>query len=224
MIDIDIIDGVPGSSFTSRLTSYIPQFQRYATLVAGMWDLDTVQLRYAPSVREARPDAWWLVCNNRSDIPQAGGYHDVQPNGLPFARVFAGDAAREGFSFTVDLTHELCEMLVDPHIDREWFDGVGKTYLVEVGDPVEDDLYALNIDGVKCSDFVLPSYYTVTGRTDISFDQGGHLHAPCPAVLSGGYVSWVEDGQWQQKFARLDNGAQSRRSMRWGRAARRATR
>jgi hypothetical protein len=223
VIHIDIIDGVPGSAYTQSVPHFLPAFQRYADAVRLAWSLDAVTLHFAPTVRAADPDHWWLVCNNRSDVPNAGGYHDLQPSGLPYSRVFAGDAYREGFSLTVDLTHELAEMLVDPTLDREWFDGAGKTYLIEVGDPVEDDLYALDIDGVKCSDFVLPSYYRHwTGPA--TFDAAGHLTEPCPRLLSGGYISFLENGQWQQKFARLDNGAQSRRSQRYGRAARRATR
>jgi hypothetical protein len=222
MRSIDIIDGVPGATFTADLAALLPVLQKYADIVTQQWSLDKVTLHFAASVREADPNHEWVVNNNRSPDPSMGGFHDIQPNGLPFSRVYAGDAFREGFSNTVDLTHELAEMIVDPMINRQWDDGAGKSYLIEVGDPVEADKDAINVDGVKCSNFVLPAYY---GRRRINggpYDYGRKLTAPCPAMTVGGYVSWLErdSGQWKQAFARLLDGTQSRRSMRYGRSAR----
>ncbi len=221
MIDISIIDGVPGSSFTADLPTLLPAFQAYANLVTEQWSLEAVTLHYAASVAEADPAMWWLVVNGHSPDPSMGGFHSEQPQGLPFARVYAGDAMRDGYSMTVDLTHELCEMLVDPYPETspsEWYDGVGKTFLKEPGDPVESDAIAITVDGVLCSNFVLPNFYS---KSQVGpFDYGRMLTKPCPAMVHGGYVSWIENYQWHQDTASLRDGTKSRRSERQGRSAR----
>lgn len=220
MPQIDIINGIPGSSFTRDLSAQVPAFQAFADLVSAAWGLEPTTLHYAANVRRADPSHWWLVVNNRSDMVGAGGYHNQHPGGLPFGRVFFGDAIREGFSPTVDLTHELAEMMKDPWVESApalWADGQGRQYLVEIGDPVEEDQFGFEVQGVLCSDFVLPAYY---GGSAGPFDYAGHLSRPCPALLTGGYVSWLELDAWQQKFAALLGGGMSRRAARWGRTAR----
>jgi hypothetical protein len=216
--DIDIIDGVPGSSFTSSLPGLLSVLEKYAGLVTTAWNLPPVTLHYAARVPAADPHHQWLVVNNHSPDPSMGGYHDIQPNGLPFSRVYAGDAAREGHDMLVDLTHELAEMIVDPFINRTWDDGAGKVYLIEVGDPVESDGIAIDVDGHKCSNFVFPAYYSRSGGP---YDYGRVLLKPCPELFHGGYISWQEsaNGMWKQSFARLKDGTQSLRSRRFGRAA-----
>jgi hypothetical protein len=223
MIHIDVIDGVPGSPYTKDLASYVPAFQEYDNLVAAAWSLEAAQLRFAPSVQNADPTHWWLVWNNRSNDPHAGGFHNEQPNGLPIMRVFAGDAIREGFSPTVDSTHEQAEARVDPEPmtkPRLWVGPDGAEYLVEVGDPCEQDTDGFEITAggvtILCSDFVLPSYYGGRGP----YDHRGLLPAPCPTLLQGGYISFMQGGQWNQKFAYLPDGKQSYRSRRYGRSAR----
>lgn len=223
MIEIDVIDGVPGSSYTRGLSSYVPAFQEFDNLVAQAWQLEPATLRFVKNIREADPSHWWIVWNNHSDVSGAGGYHDNQPNGLPISKVFAGDAHRYGFSPTVDSTHEQAEMRVDPYPDtkpRLWDNGAGVQYLVEVGDPVEGDLFGFEIDKVLCTDFVLPDYFSHAQAGQ--FDHTGHLKAPCNAMLDGGYLSYVTNGQWRQQFAYLPGGQQSYRSRRHGRGARAA--
>lgn len=219
MPDIDIIDGVEGSSFTADLPALIPIYQKYADLVTQQWSLDGVTLHYAGSVAEANPNHWWLVCNGHSPDSSMGGFHNIQPNGLPFARVYIGDALKDGFSKTVDTTHELAEMIVDPFIKNNWNDRSGKMYMMEICDPVENDAIAIMVDGISCSNFVLPAYYSYGAGP---YDYGRRLTKPCPELIHGGYVSWLENNVWRQSFARLVDGGQSRRSMRFGRVAQRA--
>lgn len=226
MTDIDIIDGVEGAEYTADLPTLLPALQAFANLVTEAWRLEPVRLHYAAAVPAADPSHWWLVVNSHSPDPSVGGFHDIQPNGLPFARVYAGDAEADGYSASVDLTHELAEMIVDPRIDKTWDDGLGKVYLVEVGDPVEEDGLGFEILGTKCSNFVLPAYYGRSLPSGGPYDYRRVLASPCPALWHGGYVSWLEKStnQWKQAFARRLDGTQSRRSQRFGRSARRAAR
>lgn len=220
MIDIDVIDGVPGMVSTANLAGWTPAWETYAnSLVVPAWRLDQVRLHFAPTVKDANPAHWWLVINGHSDQTGALGYHAVQPNGLPFSRIFAADDARYGVNLSVTATHELAEMIVDPQTTR-MFEAPPRTYIVEACDAVEDDRFAINVGGVLCSNFVLPAYFDAGSRGP--WDYKGVLAGPCPSLAPGGYIAFLENGMWHQTFARLENGSQSYRSQRYGRAARRA--
>lgn len=221
MTTIDIINTVPNLVSSIKLGSCLPAFQRYANLICVHWMLSPVTLRFV-RLADANPENWWLLINGRSDQPGALGYHDEHPNGLPFSRVFATDDYEAGASLTVTLTHELAEMLVDPNPDTRaklWRAPDRRDYLVEVGDPVEDDIYSFTLPGskVKLSDFVLPAYYS-TGPGP--YDYSRYLRHPAPALMSGGYISYLENNQWHQLNASLANGRQSYRAMRAGRSMR----
>lgn len=220
MIDIDVIDGAPGSHYTASLPTIVPALQKYDQLLATAWKLEPCTVHYCKNIKLANKKHWWIVVNLHSDQAGALGYHDVHPNGLPFARVFAADDFQYGVSMSVTIAHEHAEMRVDPDINREWVDG-SRAYLVEVGDPVEDDLYGFEIDGVLMSDFVLPAYYSKgTGP----YDYKNKLQSGCPTLLSGGYISYIENDIWHQITARYASGLMSYRSQRYGRSARAAAR
>ena len=217
MINVALIDGIPGSTYTQGLPDLIPALQQYDTLVAKAWGLEPATIHYAKNVKVADPSMWWLTVNLTSDTPGALGWHDLHPGGLPYGEVFAGDDARFGASLSVTITHELAEMRVDPWITSMWFDGQ-RYWLREVGDPVEDDLYAFDINGVLVSDFVLPSFYSI--KRPPPYDYCGRLRRGCPSLLSGGYISYLENNQWHQINARYANGTFSYRALRYGRSAR----
>ena len=137
--------------------------------------------------------AWPLYVFDNTDTAGALGYHTETIRGLPFGRVFVKTCIQYGYSWTVTLSHELLEMLVNPNINLTVFNQnsntTGSIYFYEVGDPVEDDSYGYSINGVLVSDFVYPSwfdpYQTASGTR---YDQGNHCTSSFQ-VLHNGYVS-----------------------------------
>jgi len=137
--------------------------------------------------------AWPIYILDTSDVSGALGYHDESATGVPYGRIFAKDAARYGYSWTVTLSHELLEMLADPNVNLTVFRQTGATtgtiYGYEVCDAVEADAMGYKINNILVSNFVYPSWYdqyqTVSGN---QYDYGRRLTAPFQ-VGTGGYVS-----------------------------------
>lgn len=112
--------------------------------------------------------------------------------------------AVNGDQLSISLSHELLEMLVDPSGTRvmratdldPYSAGQQVDYLVEVCDPCA--VYSYDIDGVRVSDFVLPSYYcpNATGKVDFA----GFLARPLTVPL-GCYISWLDptDSRWHER-------------------------
>ncbi len=160
------------------------------------------------------PHHWPLFVLDYSDVQGALGYHDVLANGLPYGRAFAGDDMRYGLQFSVTLTHELGEMLVDPGVDQ--IVQVGRRgYAKELCDAVEGDEFASLFDGIPCSDIVLPSYFDPNSPTG-PFDSGGYLHQNIgvPGMLPGGYLAYEIGGLWHDVFARTLSGRTGTRAQR----------
>jgi hypothetical protein len=160
-----------------------------------MFDTWTSFKKQRPSGPVDTNDIWPIFINNKSDTAGALGWHDGEWQGRPivFGRVFAGDCIRYGTDWRIDLTHEAWEMRGDPNIDRQVRisnDAQGRERIaaVELCDPVEDDLYAIEWHNSKVSDFILPSYFSDAGGP---WSHGNNLDGPCPTLASGGYQSLV---------------------------------
>lgn len=130
--------------------------------------------------------------------PGALGYHTTT-HGQPISYV------QYDQNWPLTCSHELLEMLADPFGYRKWLaaspDGSGEKVkiLIEVCDPVEDDRFAYDIDGVKVSDFALPSWYHTAHRFDGRYSFTGAAQKP-RTLREGGYVSWEKlDGSWWQQ-------------------------
>jgi hypothetical protein len=140
--------------------------------------------------------------------PGEGGFHSDQHK-QPYAKVIATTTDP---SWTVDASHEILEMLVDPYGNRmqssvaieivgvKIQDGTGQFgYLVEACDPCEANNYAYTVNGIAVSDFITPRFYDplVTPGTRYSFT--GSIEGP-RQILPGGYISWVDPtkDEWQQ--------------------------
>ena len=161
-------------------------------------------------------DDWPLYIMDHTNQPGALGYHQ-DSHGRVSGRVFAADDKTYGVSWTVDLTHELLEMLADPTTNTIIEMPDGRSCLQEVCDAVEDDAVAYTKNGVLVSNFVLPSYfYKGEGH---KYDFRGKLHGPAPALTPGGYLGIYDPatGQWTQVTAHLADGRTSPRSRRHGR-------
>src|SRR2546428_2377769 len=64
-----------------------------------------------------RKGAWALALLDDADVANALGYHDLTPDGLPFAKVFVKSTLAVRQKVSVTACHELAEMLVDPAIN-----------------------------------------------------------------------------------------------------------
>ncbi len=165
---------------------------------------------------EAVPgDYYQVVLVDDDKLPSAAGYH-TDSHGQPLAVVeVAGN-------WPAAVSHEVLEMLADPFGNRivsaavpnqaKWPElkeiiPQGLThvdYLVEVCDPVQGLQQSYPINGVTCSDFVLPCFYTSAGstRTQISFNGSVGPRS----IEIGGYVTFrdPETGLWYQMFRNVN--------------------
>ena len=179
-----------------QVTRDLPQF----------WPV-TSTVTYLPDHNKIPPGIWPIQLV-KSLPPGEGGFH-ADKHKQPYSKVIA---TKSDPSWTVDASHEILEMLVDPYGNRmqssvaievvkgKIQDGTGQFgYLVEACDPCEDNSYAYTINGVAVSDFITPHFYDplVTPGTRYSFT--GAIKAP-RQILPGGYISWVnvELDEWQQ--------------------------
>ncbi len=164
---------------------------------APVWGVDADLLFVAQSLEPA-PGSWWVAVLDDSDQAAALGYHDLTPEGLPIAKVFANSDLRFGYKWSVTCSHEILEMLVDPDIDLTAFvqssETTGRLYAYEVADPCEADEYAYKIDDTLVSDFVYPAwfeYFRAPGSTQ--FDYGNVMGSPFE-ILPGGYIGVFDVG------------------------------
>jgi hypothetical protein len=127
------------------------------------------------------------------DAHEAGteGFHDVTPEGLPFAKLFVRSTLKLGDKITVTASHELAEMLVDPAANL-YSTGPksNRLYDYEVADPVEELWFPVN--GMPMVNFVHPEYFEAFHkRGSVRFDHMGKLKRPF-AIAKNGYQShWV---------------------------------
>jgi CRP-like cAMP-binding protein len=102
-------------------------------------------------------------------------------------KVLTGD-----LSVSTVLSHEVCEMLINPSVSG-WSDS-GRGWLVatEVCDPVQSSYY--DIGGVSVSNFVTPDFFSPVVSPGDRFDYMGVLKAPFQ-IAKGGYVLNYEGGK-----------------------------
>ena len=209
----------------SEVAAWVPAFQKFDDdSLAPAWNLDAATYQFMtwasfPWKGADRPpgDVWPLFVNRHSTDPGALGWHTVEQQEV-YGRIFAGDCVRYAIAPSVDCAHEAFEMRVDPYTNRTVTLPDGRIALVESCDPVEDDLLAIDVDGVKLSDFVLPTYFglpAVAGWENRGYDFQAQLKGPCPTLTAGGYQSLLVGGQWTQVTARLLGGPCSYRAERF---------
>jgi hypothetical protein len=154
------------------------------------------------------PAGVWPVFIVKSLPPGEGGFH-MDKHNQPYAEIIGSSQSDE---WTIDASHEICEMLVDPYgnrlqnstsieiTDGKIVDGTGEFgYLVEACDPCEADNYSYAIQGVAVSDFITPHFYDPVTTDGTRYSFTGAIKAP-RQILPGGYISWVnqEADQVQQ--------------------------
>jgi hypothetical protein len=222
---------VPDIVIVNRST-VLPDAEAYAPLPAFQAQVTEDWLPHWPGrgatlhfagLRQVVPSGMWpLYILDTTDVPGAGGYHD-DDGGLVQGKIFAADAMAYGEAWTVDLSHELLEMLGDPDVNTilpiphtSWH------CYQEVCDAVEADQYGYTKPrwpGVLLSDFCYPAYFKGGPGP---YDAMRHLTKPAPALLHGGYLGIeLANGDWTQIVKRRADGTMSRRAQRIGRTNRR---
>jgi hypothetical protein len=135
---------------------------------------------------------------DKTDVPDALGYHDTNNRGIPYGFVFTELSASMGENWTVTLSHEALELLADPEVNLlvagphpanpkkdvfHWY---------EMCDAVQAETY--KIDNVEVSNFVLPLYFTggeeAGGRNDFLGQNHNGKTLKSFGVNPGGYVGF----------------------------------
>lgn len=137
---------------------------------------------------------WAMAFLESFDEAGTEGFHDVTPEGLPFAKVFVASTIKLGDKVSVTASHELAEMLVDPGANL-FSAGPKKNrlYDYEVGDPVEEMSFKVN--GIDMCNFVYPTYFEMFHKPGaVRFDHMGLLQRPFE-LHEGGYQNSWENGK-----------------------------
>lgn len=214
MIQIDIINQSTVSQVSDGLCKYVVNALQVQVSrdVYPVWGVNA-QLHFIPRGGTPDPNHWHLVLLDNSDQAGALGYHDFTANGLPLGKAFVGDDIKDGVSWTVTISHELLEMLIDPYIDATVFNqsgtATGVLYAYEICDACEADNFGYIIMvptnttpawfHILVSDFVFPGWFIpgTTGKVDFMGVLGGALQ-----LGAGGYIGAFQvpnDGSgWSQ--------------------------
>jgi hypothetical protein len=212
---INIVKGektMTKSRLRRALSAVQKQIDRDFTPYWGM----PCMLREGPPQRPAGPehqDSCVLYIQKKANIEDALGYHDRTARGVPFGFVFLDVSLELGEPWTVTLSHEVLEMIADPHVNvlamgphptqrRSVF------HWYEMCDAVQAQTY--NIDGTEVSNFLLPFYFTVEAEPGpCDFLKSG---VKSFKVAPGGYVGFFDPdkGEHVTYAARGDKQAQKR--------------
>jgi hypothetical protein len=174
--------------------------------LASTWAGISASVSAVPSLA-AMPAHAWPVFLVKTLPPHEGGFH-MDKHNQPYAKVIA---SAHDDSWTIDASHEIVEMLVDPFGNRmeasqaiaiegdDVVDAEGVfQYLVEACDPCEANQFAYDINGIAVSDFITPNYYDASPTPGAKYSYKGNITRP-RQMLEGGYISYVQpDGSWRQ--------------------------
>lgn len=194
----------------AEIQNMLPAFtQQWNTDLKTVWGVDEAAFAFVPRGQAPAAGTWWTVFLNDSDQAGALAYHDLTNEGLPISKVFVKTLQADHASISVGATHELCEMAVDPWLNSAYQDMQGIFWAGEVCDPVEDEQYGYEINGVLVTDFVTPNWFGHQ-HTQAVIDLKGHCHTPFE-VLTGGYAQKFDpQSGWVQvtgSLARLNHRA-----------------
>lgn len=144
-----------------------------------------------PDLENLPNDYWAVIVRDDIGEPGAAGIHREKSTGEPFGLVQFSNTWR------LIASHEILEMLVDPHGKRfERADSIiseqGQVdYLVEVCDPSEAFQFGYQVNGIQLSDFYTPEYFSSTDVSGVRYSFSGAITEPLQ-VLRDGYLSWQE--------------------------------
>ncbi len=177
----------------AQVQAAVPSFQTAVSRdFAPAWKTDAM-LAFVPKAGTPDPASW--IIQILDDSTQRGmlGYHSVSATNVPDGFVYARTDQQYGLNWTVTLTHELFELLLDPYavacIFDQSSDTAGRILPYEACDACESDEWAYDINGTKISDFILPAWLDSSlSAGSAKFDFCGRLTAPL-SVGHNGYLS-----------------------------------
>lgn len=158
---------------------------------------ETLVIELVGKDQQPSPDAWWLVVLDDPDVADALGYHDVTSEGRPLGKAFVTPTVDAGQQISGVISHEVCEMLVDPRINDWCWDDRGSFWAEEVSDAVQGHDYT--IDGTLVADFVLPSFFHRADRTP-PYDHLGIVERPFQTMPQGYQLRYTRGRGMHQVF------------------------
>lgn len=170
---------------------------------APAWGLNPVTVQPA-NLDDLTTNDWILALVDDTGDDGALGYHTEDEGDFVYGLVGVkpvldnvGHILTGANSVSTVLSHEVLELLGNPHVSS-WSD-TGRGYLVatEMCDAVQSDYY--DLDGVSVSDFLLPDWFSPIVTRGDRFDHCGVLHAPF-TVADGGYTLTMRGGRVSQIF------------------------
>ena len=124
------------------------------------------------------PVGYWHVLL-QDELPNgAAGLHKRDDNKQPFALVALTT------NWTVFMSHEVLEMLVDPQgtltrAGNSLKSGQGRVeYLIEVCDPCQSSCFAYSVNSVMVSDFYTPQYFDPAKSAAVRYSFSGQVRGP----------------------------------------------
>jgi hypothetical protein len=177
--------------------------------VVPAWKIQPWQCVFYPNEKAVPADAYRLWILDDADQAQALGYHDQDPNGNPYGRVFVspiikskGTDFSSANSVSATISHEVCEIVGDPEVNcwRQASDGT--LTCQELCDAVEGDAYPIMIgkDNIFVSNFLYPAWFDAAPPKGAKFDYMGKLKAPF-TMSKGGYMIVMKAGAVKNIFA-----------------------
>jgi hypothetical protein len=137
---------------------------------------------------------------DKSDVAGALGYHDRNDPGIPFGFVFLDIIEKYGENWTVTLSHEALEAILDPEVNllakgpHPTDPGRDVFHWYEACDAVQAETY--QIDHIDVSNFVLPLYFTEDNELGSRNDFLGRSYngqtLKSFGVNPGGYIGFFD--------------------------------
>ena len=199
--------------------------------LAPAWGMLPAQVRYARLSDTLPRGARVITLADEMNEPGALGYHTVDSrtglvSGIIGVKVCLDNGAKPligPFSVSSVLSHEVCELAVDPFC-ATWCDtGLGYLVCAEVGDPVQSDYYTVGVAGanISVSSFVTPSWFNAEAVKGQTLDWLGKVAKPFQMTKGGYYVRW-RGGKVDQVFgAELPEWVRARKRSIYSRAGQR---
>jgi len=197
MLQIAVIN--ESTAITSNaVKQMIPAFSsQWNNELNDVWGVGAAQFTFVENGVTPPAGSWWVVFLDDTTQADALAYHDLTDEGLPISLVFVKTVMADKGSVSVAATHEICEMAVDPWLNTACQDEQGTFWACEVCDPVEDEQYGYEIDGILVTDFVTPDWFAPRNAMgDIDYTKNAHVPFE---VLSSGYAQRFDPDQgWVQ--------------------------
>jgi hypothetical protein len=211
----------------SDLITMVGPLRKQALEVGNSWQLrGTFYSRIGNPALLPRANEMDIVILDDPDQANALGYHDVDPHGNPYARVFAkpvldhGGRVLTGGSIGISVasvvSHELLEALVDQYANQWMAMPDGKTFVAkELCDPVQG--FSYKVDNVELSDWITPNWFIVGSPGP--WDRMG-ICTRSFQVAKGGYEILADVSGYNNRSVANDSSPDWRRSSRDHPAAR----